>query len=497
VISVFTPTFNIGSVLERPFQSLINQTYTDWEWIVYDDSTDSTTWEYIQRLALLDSRVKPFKADQHSGFVGYTKLQACNLATGDILVELDHDDRFTPSCLEKIRWAFTQYPEAGFAYSHFVELEERNLESFSYGDGFACGFGAHYYSLYYSRWVLVCIQPPINPHSLTHIVGVPNHVRAWRKSTYNKTGGHNPELRVADDYDLLIRTANLTSFIHIPEILYFQYRREAPFENTQSLYNKEIQSNVKVCLNKYRDLSIFENGDSYFSIHTREEPYWSNHEVAKTSTITPLQKGKVSVIIPTYNRPGLLKAAINSVTCQSYTNWEIIIVGDDCPTLNHFMQDFKHPLVKWWNLESHYNDGGTTPRNYALKMLATGEYIAYLDDDNTWKYNHLNSLINSMTENNSDYAISSMVMDDITIYCPEPKLYRVDSSALLHKKELLEKYGYWKTREQAGYSHDWELVSRWKDHLWSATLLPTLNYNTEAGQNDAITIKEVYDDQNI
>ena len=65
----------------------------------------------------------------------------------------------------------------------------------------------------------------------------------------------------------------------------------------------------------------------------------------------------------------------------------------------------------------------------------------------------------------------------------------------MHRKELLERHGYWKTREEAGYAHDWELVSRWKGYKWRATGKATLNYNLEFNDQDIDGIFNEYGDQ--
>ena len=149
--------------------------------------------------------------------------------------------------------------------------------------------------------------------------------------------------------------------------------------------------------------------------------------------------------------------------------------------------------IKWFNLETNYGVGGATPRNYALKNLATGTYITYLDNDNTIEPTHIEDLVNAME--GVDYAFTDINMGPRTLKCREPKRYRIDTSSIMHKKELLDAYGYWKTREEAGYAHDWELVSRWEDHKFKATGKATLNYNLEFNDQDIDGIFNAYKDQ--
>jgi hypothetical protein len=72
---------------------------------------------------------------------------------------------------------------------------------------------------------------------------VPNHVRAWSRNVYHEVGGHNPMLRVCDDYDLLLKTALVTKMHHIPKFLYRQYISDS---TAQREFNADIQELVPV-----------------------------------------------------------------------------------------------------------------------------------------------------------------------------------------------------------------------------------------------------------
>lgn len=92
---------------------------------------------------------------------------------------------------------------------------------------------------------------------------------------------------------------------------------------------------------------------------------------------------EVSVIIPTYNRCELLKRAIRSVLEQTFNDYEIIII-DDCSTDNtkQVVQDFNDKRITYFKMPK--NSGGSIrPRQIGLG-IASGEYIAVLDDDDYW-----------------------------------------------------------------------------------------------------------------
>jgi glycosyltransferase involved in cell wall biosynthesis len=196
--------------------------------------------------------------------------------------------------------------------------------------------------------------------------------------------------------------------------------------------------------------------------------------------------------MPTYNRPKTLARAIGSVMNQTFEDWELLIVGDCCPSLDGFMNDYSDPRIRWYNLSDRYGPGGATARNYALKYMCNTELIAYLDDDNYWEQNHLESLMKIMGDN--DFVFSSINFDGEICICDEPKLYRIDTSALLHKRQLLLDRGYWRERPSVGYAHDWELVSRWLEYKWEASLQPTLNFDNQYSNQNVKAMIGYYND---
>lgn len=74
LVSVFTPTYRIGSKIFRPLQSLLNQTYRNWEWIIIDDSDDNNqTFNLLKEISEMDNRIKVFKPGRSSGSIGELK----------------------------------------------------------------------------------------------------------------------------------------------------------------------------------------------------------------------------------------------------------------------------------------------------------------------------------------------------------------------------------------------------------------------------------------
>jgi len=282
MISIITPTFNTPPQdLFRLWESLKNQTYTDWEWVIWDDSTSTETWAQITGIVSDERfRVVPHRSLAHSGVIGQTKRRGFMVAEGEILVELDHDDELTADCLEKIAAAFED-PAVGFVYSDWCEILPDGLSG-KYPDGWAFGFGSHYWSEKHQYWVMS--SPELNRKTMSHIVSVPNHVRSWRASTYRELGGHDPELPIADDYDLIVRTVLHTKTVHIPELLYIQHIGK---HTAQRQKNDLIQRLVSEISTKYST----ELDEHFATVEAKSKPITTPRTSQQKVEVKPTKKG--------------------------------------------------------------------------------------------------------------------------------------------------------------------------------------------------------------
>ena len=131
--------------------------------------------------------------------------------------------------------------------------------------------------------------------------------------------------------------------------------------------------------------------------------------------------------------------------------------------------------------------------------MARGPLVAYLDDDNWWTPDHLESLVALLLADPlAAFAFGSFEMGGETIVCRRPRRFQIDTSALLHRRFLLDRFGFWRPPSETGYAHDWELVSRWEGEPWAASLRPTVQYNlatSHQGRAAVDVIKAVADEE--
>jgi glycosyltransferase involved in cell wall biosynthesis len=241
--SIITPEHdpkNIPFLMEL-FETICGQTHTNWEWIVY--LNNKCIPSFVPDVIKNHPQVKVFHAYTENNNVGLIKKHAFECGTGDVLVEVDHDDLITPDCLEKLNVAY-QDDSVGFVYSDGAVLHMK--------DEFVPYSKEHGWSYRMFNWkgknlyAMDSFEP--SSHSLCYIWYAPDHVRTWRKSVYEQVGGHNPELSICDDHELCIRTYLITKMVRIPEVLYI-YRITG--ENTFLERNAAIQAKTKELHNQY------------------------------------------------------------------------------------------------------------------------------------------------------------------------------------------------------------------------------------------------------
>ena len=236
LISVFTPT-HTAQFIYQAYGSLKTQTYTNWEWVILRNNG-------CPEIKIDDCRVRIIESPFSPPWVGPLKAEACSFCTGEILLELDHDDLLTPDALKEVAKAFKD-PEVGFVYSNTIHAtgDFNKIQRFD-----AC-YGWTYREVDFQGHKLdEHISFPPSPEAISRIWFAPNHLRTFRTSVYKQVSGYNTSMRILDDLDLMCRLYQITKFKHINKGLYV-YRVHG--NNTWLQHNAEIQNNVYRIYDQY------------------------------------------------------------------------------------------------------------------------------------------------------------------------------------------------------------------------------------------------------
>lgn len=208
-LSIFTPTNN-SQWLNIPYNSIVSQlpnTNFTIEWVIVPNSNTDIPEHIVN-----NEWVKIYRCKNDLNTIGGLKKFACEHATGDVFIELDHDDALLPGSLETIYKNLLDKPNA-FLFSDSIYIRS---------DGKSPLYGSAYGWEYYTYE-----DNPINKsfattaRSLSEIFWAPDHVRVWTRQAYELAGGHDPALFVGDDHELIIKTyLKGSEFVQIEKPLY-------------------------------------------------------------------------------------------------------------------------------------------------------------------------------------------------------------------------------------------------------------------------------------
>ena len=345
-ISIVTPVYNPPpKYLKLCLESVLNQTYHNWEFCLADDcSTNPEIKKILNTYNKKDSRIKIVFRPKN-GHISQASNSALKIATGEYIALLDHDDELTPQALFKIVQLLNQYPKADLIYSDEDKLE----------------LNGHF------------TDPSFKPNWSPDLFLSTNyicHLTTIRKSLINTVNGFTKGLEGAQDYDLILKVIEKTKNIfHIPDILY--HWRKIP-GSTAAVYSTKsyaYQASIKSLsnhLNRTKTNGSVTQGlqDGTFRV------------------VYQIQKPLVNIIIPTHDKVEYLKKCVESIIQKStYKNYEIIIVDNRSiqkETLNYYQQLKNNPDIKILNWDKKFNFSDVN--NYAVKKCQ-GEYLIFLNND--------------------------------------------------------------------------------------------------------------------
>lgn len=119
-VSIITPSYNSSKFLNQTIQSVLSQTFTDWEWLITDDCSSDNSVEILE--STNDARIKIFKTIKNGG-AGHARNISLENATGRFITFLDADDFWEPDFLEEMV-RFMKKEKAELAYSNYARCDE-------------------------------------------------------------------------------------------------------------------------------------------------------------------------------------------------------------------------------------------------------------------------------------------------------------------------------------------------------------------------------------
>lgn len=120
LVSIITPAYNVEKYIEQTINSVLNQTYKNWEMIIVEDCSKDNTFKLIQNLSKRDTRIKIYQNKRNSG-VSFTRNRAIDIAQGKYIAFLDADDLWDKEKLEK-QIQFMEKNDILLSYSSYRKI---------------------------------------------------------------------------------------------------------------------------------------------------------------------------------------------------------------------------------------------------------------------------------------------------------------------------------------------------------------------------------------
>ena len=347
-ISLIVPMYNTNEKFFKELvDSLINQTYSNWELCLADGSSSQS--EKLQEIIESDNRIKYIFLNENKGISGNSN-EAIKMATGDYIALFDHDDLLAPYALYEVVKCINKNPNAEFIYSDEDKIDQNGNRSEGY------------------------FKPDFAPDTL-RCQNYICHFSIFKKELIHKLGGFNSEFDGAQDYDIFLRMSEIVkteNIKHIPRIL----------------YHWRVHKDSTAQLNSNAKNYAFDNGIKAIEAHLKRvglEGTVSNGCINGIYRVDYKVKGnpKVSIVIPNKDGLEILTVCINSVLEKTtYENYEIVIVENNSETEEIFEyykeldKNQKIKVVKYPETGFNYSK----IINFGVKN-SSGDYIVQLNND--------------------------------------------------------------------------------------------------------------------
>ena len=240
LVSVIIPVYNHEKFIAKTIQSILDQTYQNWEMLIVDDCSRDGSWSIIQEYAKKDSRIKAFRNDENRGLIPNWKFLIDN-SKGDYVAFLEGDDVFSPENLKSKIKIFEQYPKLGMVYCNFCAIgAEGNILIHDY-----------YKKLGISTYRNQMIQPDeylyskLLPFSTYSQIMIRKNVIAI--SGYPRSFALEEKIFLPSDWDFNFLISTKNEIYYIDEIL-LQYRKH-PHNNSADIF--KVCNQLEIILNSY------------------------------------------------------------------------------------------------------------------------------------------------------------------------------------------------------------------------------------------------------
>ena len=348
--SVLMPVYNVEErYLRRAIASVRSQLYPHWEFCIADDcSTRPHVARVLKEAAAADPRIK-LLIRAKNGHISAASNSALELATGDFVALLDHDDELAPHALYMMAEELLAHPDASVVYSDEDKLDEHSVRRDPY------------------------FKPDWNP-DLLRSQNYVSHLGVYRRSLVQSIGGFRLGYEGSQDYDLVLRATEQlkpAQIRHIPHVLYHWRAIEGSAALGSSEKPYAYVSAEKALISHLQRVNV----DA--TVQQAAVP-----GLYRVRYALPRDEPKVSIIIPTRDQVDYLQRTLESIQERTlYRNFEILLVDNqsqEYATLRYLQSLQSVHNVRVLPYDHAFNFSAIN--NMAVEQ-AQGQLVALLNND--------------------------------------------------------------------------------------------------------------------
>jgi glycosyltransferase involved in cell wall biosynthesis len=290
-LSVVMPVHNALPHLDAAVQSILDQTFRDFELVIYDDASTDGSTERLREWAHRDRRVRLFEGKRNLGPVGSSSF-VVEHSSAPLVARMDADDISHPERLERQYELLRDNPEAGLIGTLFDVIDDRGSRI----------RGPDYWRL--TR------KSPFVPFAAHGSI-------MFRRRVFDRVGGYRAECEYWEDHDLVVRMAQIAEVLVIPEPL---YRVRMWTKNTRASSDPDRIENAVDLM--YQSVDRLEHGRAYDDLLGRPaKPHRVDPRVFMAATSLKLWAGDRPRLFGRLLRRGRLGLDVRSLSALVLTGW--------------------------------------------------------------------------------------------------------------------------------------------------------------------------------
>ncbi|MGI6151097.1 MAG: glycosyltransferase family 2 protein [Christensenellales bacterium] len=344
-ISFLCPAYNTKPEFAKAMiQSVLVQTYANWELVIADAGEEKTCSQALKTLAKADGRVRYLRLQENLG-IALNTAEAAEAASGEIFAFLDHDDTLAPFAAFELAKAVNEHSEADFFYSDEDKMD--NLGRFD----------PHF-------------KPKWSPDTLKSYNYI-THLMAMTKALYVRCGGMRPGYDGSQDHDLALRATEMANqIVHIPKVLYHWRAHKGSVAGNGAAKSYANEAGLKAA----EWAAKSENEEARAEQGLFRNSYRVRYPLAK--------QPKVSVVIPNRDAVELLRPCVETVLAtKEESSLELIVVenGSKQPEIfDYYRQLEQSGQAKIVRFEGAFNYSAA---NNLGARHASGDLLLFLNND--------------------------------------------------------------------------------------------------------------------